>query len=197
MNAGGGHFTRSQTAFDFKAAGVLPFAVSQSTAFVLLGAELKKTGPGGKLLRTMWSDFGGGREAVDSDSQATAGREFAEETLGIFGGCAVDESCVRQCSSDMSAQLRQDGGSIRVEHQLKKGVYVMYITQTSFVDPLMFAMAINQNNQTGAVAGAEKTAFAWVPLQELLAAVKQAASRCIHALLPVSDLLRLLGSWSL
>ena len=37
----------------------------------------------------------------------------------------------------------------------------MYITQTDFVDPLMFAMAINQNEQTGAVLGAEKTAFAW------------------------------------
>ncbi|KAK9821270.1 hypothetical protein WJX74_006668 [Apatococcus lobatus] len=162
---------------EYKAAGILPFAFCQSAACVLLGAELKKTGPGGKLYRTMWSDFGGGREAFDVDSQATASREFAEETLGIFDGCAVDESCVQRCHATMRAQLHTAGSSVRVEHQLKQGVYVMYITQTSFVDPLMFAMAINQNSQTGAVMGAEKTAFAWVPLQDLLAAVGEAASR--------------------
>lgn len=38
---------------EFKAAGVLPFAFCQSMPCVLLGAELKKTGPGGKLYRTM------------------------------------------------------------------------------------------------------------------------------------------------
>ncbi len=42
-----------QLASHFKAAGVLPFAFNQSKAHILLGAELKKTGPGGQFYRTM------------------------------------------------------------------------------------------------------------------------------------------------
>lgn len=34
-----------------------------------------------QVWKTMWRDFGGGREAADVDSAATAAREFAEETL--------------------------------------------------------------------------------------------------------------------
>lgn len=30
----------------------------------------------------------------DSDAAATAAREFAEETLGLFGGCGVDAASV-------------------------------------------------------------------------------------------------------
>lgn len=39
----------------------------------------------------MWRDFGGKREAADADSAATAAREFAEETLGLFGAPGVDQ----------------------------------------------------------------------------------------------------------
>ncbi len=46
-------------------------------------------------------------------------REFAEETLGIFGGGAVDAACVGQCSSEMHQQLHH-GRSLSVEHQLKQ-----------------------------------------------------------------------------
>ena len=46
------HFTRSQIR-DFKAAGVLPFAFCEGCAWVLVGAELARTGPGGKLRKHM------------------------------------------------------------------------------------------------------------------------------------------------
>lgn len=37
----------------------------------------------------------------------------------------------------------------------------MFCAQTSYIDPLMFHLAIEQNERTRAVSGAEKTAFAW------------------------------------
>ncbi len=37
----------------------------------------------------------------------------------------------------------------------------MYIAQTPHIDPLMFHLALQQNAETDAVDGAEKTAFAW------------------------------------
>ena len=37
----------------------------------------------------------------------------------------------------------------------------MFITMLPHLDPMMFYLATQQNAQTNAVAGAEKTAFAW------------------------------------
>ena len=47
------HFTRSQTRLHYKAAGVLPFSFQYGVPVVLLGAELAKTGPQGKMYKTM------------------------------------------------------------------------------------------------------------------------------------------------
>ena len=47
------HFTRSQTRLHYKAAGVLPFAFQHGIPVVLLGAEAVKTGPQGKITKTM------------------------------------------------------------------------------------------------------------------------------------------------
>lgn len=47
------HFTRSQTRLHYKAAGVLPFAFQYGIPVILLGAELAKTGPQGKIYKTM------------------------------------------------------------------------------------------------------------------------------------------------
>ena len=47
------HFTRSQTRLYYKAAGVLPFSFQYGVPVVLLGAELAKTGPQGKIYKTM------------------------------------------------------------------------------------------------------------------------------------------------
>lgn len=51
-------------------------------------------------------------------------REFAEETMGLFGGCAVDGSSVAACSKQMHAQLTRRQHVLKVVHQLKKvGLY--------------------------------------------------------------------------
>lgn len=42
-----------------------------------------------------------------------------------------------------------------------QGEYHMFIAQTPFIDPMMFQLAIDQNNQTGAVSNAEKLEVAW------------------------------------
>lgn len=176
------HFTRSQTRLHYKAAGVLPYSFQYGVPVVLLGAELAKTGPQGKMYKTMWRDFGGQREAIDLDSETTASREFAEETMGLFGGCEVNGASVAACSKQMHAQLIQRQHVLKVVHQLKKGEYHMFIAQTPHIDPLMFHLALQQNAETDAVDGAEKTAFAWVALSDLLAAISSCAKRYfLHA----------------
>ena len=70
--------------------------------------------PPPQVWRTMWRDFGGGREAADADSAATAAREFAEETLGLFGTCAVNQAGVLAAAAAMEAQLRDSSQAIKV-----------------------------------------------------------------------------------
>lgn len=65
-------------------------------------------------------DFGGGREASDYDAAATAGREFAEETLGLFAGCSVDQNCVLLSAATMSEQIRQHIRTLEVVHELRQ-----------------------------------------------------------------------------
>lgn len=50
----------------------------------------------------------------------------------------------------------------------------MYVAETPFVDPMFFHLAAEANLASGAIAGGEKTAFAWVPLTDLLATVAEA-----------------------
>ena len=137
---------------------------------------------------TAGKDFGGGREASDHDAAATAGREFAEETLGLFAGCSVDQNCVMLSAAAMSEQIRQHIRTLEVVHELRQvrasgthhmkhkaprhagatlrtpmlqGEYRMYVCQTPFIDPLMFQLATQQNLQSSAVDSAEKTKFCW------------------------------------
>ena len=42
-----------------------------------------------------------------------------------------------------------------------QGKYHMFVAATPYIDPLMFHLATQQNAMTMAVAGAEKTKFAW------------------------------------
>ncbi|PSC70091.1 Cytochrome c oxidase subunit 6b [Micractinium conductrix] len=171
------YFTRSRARTEHRAAGVLPFCLYDDAVLVLLGAENCRTGPGGKVWRLMWRDFGGQREAVDMDSAATAAREFAEETLGLFGACGVDAASVALAAAAMEARLRTPGAAIKVVHELKHGEYHFWCTQQPFVAPLMLRLATQQNAATGAVEGAEKSAFAWVPLKALLECVAVAQPR--------------------
>ena len=68
--------------------------------------------------------------------------------------------CVWMLSSN---ELRAIKGRLvdRSPYLAVQGEYHMYITQTPHIDPLMFHLALQQNNETDAVCGAEKTAFAW------------------------------------
>lgn len=65
------------------------------------------------MWRTMWRDFGGCREAADADSEATAAREFAEETLGLFGAPGVDAASVALAAADMEARLHAPGMAVK------------------------------------------------------------------------------------
>lgn len=112
--------------------------------WVLLGAEPTRTGPAGTCTKSMCTchadlrspghherqqrhafcaagkDFGGLREAADADVAATASREFAEETLGMFAGCGVDDDCVRQSAAQMREQITQRQLMIEVVHELRQ-----------------------------------------------------------------------------
>eukprot|EP00191_Tetraselmis_sp_GSL018_P017334 CAMPEP_0177586392 /NCGR_PEP_ID=MMETSP0419_2-20121207/5046_1 /TAXON_ID=582737 /ORGANISM="Tetraselmis sp., Strain GSL018" /LENGTH=312 /DNA_ID=CAMNT_0019076277 /DNA_START=286 /DNA_END=1224 /DNA_ORIENTATION=+ len=158
------HFTRSKTVLGYKAAGVLPYANIEGVPHALLGAERKRTGPNGAFTRTMWGDFGGHREASDDgDSVYTASREFSEETLGMFSSALVDPSSVADSTREMSLILRSRD-AMQVRHKLKKGEYHFFVARTAYVEPLYLHLAAQLNRETGMVEGAEKTAFAWVPL---------------------------------
>lgn len=51
------YFTRSKLALEYKAAGVLPFCILPcGEALVLLGAEDTRTGPQGRMRKTMCKD---------------------------------------------------------------------------------------------------------------------------------------------
>eukprot|EP00193_Tetraselmis_chui_P010559 CAMPEP_0177775318 /NCGR_PEP_ID=MMETSP0491_2-20121128/14028_1 /TAXON_ID=63592 /ORGANISM="Tetraselmis chuii, Strain PLY429" /LENGTH=359 /DNA_ID=CAMNT_0019293859 /DNA_START=48 /DNA_END=1127 /DNA_ORIENTATION=- len=172
------YFTRSKVVSDYKAAGVLPLAILRGGhPFVLLGGEPTRTGPKGAVRRVMWGDFGGHREAIDDGCpMATASREFAEETLGIFCSPLVNMESVGASMRVMAECLGSDA-SFHVTHKLRRGAYRMYVAQTPFVDPMFLHLAAQTNLATGAVPGGEKTAFAWVPLPDLLAAVSEARKR--------------------
>ena len=95
------------------------------------------------------------------DVEGNASREFSEETLGLFGSCSVTAAGVQLAADLMAFQLRSKAFTLHVKHQLKSGVYHMFVALLPHVEPLMFHLATQQNLQTGAVEGAEKTAFAW------------------------------------
>ena len=54
-------------------------------------------------------------------------REFAEETLGLFGGCGVDAAAVATSASAMAQQLRRADRCLLVVHPLRRGSYHMWV----------------------------------------------------------------------
>ena len=83
---------------------VYVYAPLSALVSLLVCSLLMRTCPAGK-------DFGGRREAADADTAATAGREFAEETLGIFAGCSVDAQSVQASAALMTEQIRRQVAS--------------------------------------------------------------------------------------
>ena len=89
-------------------------------------------------------------------------REFAEETLGLFNGTAVDACSVHSSALQMADQLRQRTKCLRIVSQLREGCYVMFVALTQFVDSIFFHLATQQNcYKQPPMPGAEKIAFAW------------------------------------
>ena len=88
-------------------------------------------------------------------------REFAEETLGLFGNCSVTAAGVQLAADLMYHQLCAKTNVLHVKHQLRHGAYHMFVALLPHVEPLMFHLATQQNLLTGAIEGAEKSAFAW------------------------------------
>lgn len=67
------------------------------------------------------------------------------------------------CLTDLNTDTAHDV-SLHQQHMVfvhMQGEYHMYVAQTPHIDPLMFHLALQQNAETDAVDGAEKTAFAW------------------------------------
>lgn len=73
-----------------------------------------------ELLTPAGRDFGGSRESIDIDAEATAAREFAEETLGVFASMAVNACAVAQSSESMAQQLRARTHALEIKRPLKQ-----------------------------------------------------------------------------
>ncbi len=152
--------TRNQLSKQYSAAGVLPYTVhadqkhTPKRVLVLLGGE--QHSPHACM---RWKDFGGGREPEDNyDPVNTAAREFAEETLGMFGGgYDVSDACVQQSAHLMAQRLQHSSPAM---HMLSSGaVYVMYSAYVPFVDP--YLLHAGNSSCEGVHGGGEKAAFAW------------------------------------
>jgi hypothetical protein len=61
-----------------------------------------------------------------------AHREFAEETLGLFGGVSVDTEAVEISALAMAERLSRGGHSFHSVHQLKKVGRCQHIHAQSF-----------------------------------------------------------------
>lgn len=70
--------------------------------------------------RATGRDFGGSRESIDEDVEATAAREFAEETLGVFASMTVNAEAVALSSTSMAQQLRAKTHVLEIKRPLKQ-----------------------------------------------------------------------------
>eukprot|EP00850_Spirogloea_muscicola_P016114 SM000128S26247 [mRNA] locus=s128:320148:323254:+ [translate_table: standard] len=161
------YFTRAQGNSGWRAAGVLPVARDDGNGghggcgsfLALLGREPCR----GRRGAGWWRDFGGHREAGDDGPEATAAREFSEETLGLFAGAGLNRLTVEASTAAMAARLQYV--------LLLPGS--MYVAAVTYIDPLMFDLATEENRrQRNGVSGAEKNAFLWVPFARLLDAAQ-------------------------
>eukprot|EP00850_Spirogloea_muscicola_P019034 SM000182S03924 [mRNA] locus=s182:48241:51327:- [translate_table: standard] len=173
------YFTRARGSSGWRAAGVLPVARDDGNGghggcgsfLALLGREPSR----GRRGAGWWRDFGGHREAGDDGPEATAAREFSEETLGLFAGAGLNRLTVEASTAAMAAHLRAGPEhAFRVAAPMKgRGHYCMYVAAVTYIDPLMFDLATEENRrQRNGVSGAEKNAFLWVPFTRLLDAAQ-------------------------
>ena len=197
---------------EWRAAGVLPYTVLGGEVLCLLGKEYslapttqrlllgpidpKATAPlesGEGHYRSWWSDFGGGREADDESVAATAAREWAEESLGVYGDGSDMAARVASSAASMRACLSATAapGALGPVCRVVSEAYTMFAVAVPFVDTLIFQLARDENdaeaaeecNEEESAQGAlrrrvgEKRDFAWVSLASLLAAVSGGKTR--------------------
>jgi hypothetical protein len=166
----------------FAAAGVLPYALVDGQVLILLGlgqftpkakqscsesSENSENSGGKKRPRSLlvWSDFGGVKEN-DEDQEATAAREFAEETFGLFYDLSLTEQAVAGSARRMEAVLRDESLRNVSVFSASNGTYRAFLAPVQYVDVLMFNAAVAQT------ADSEKLDFAWVPAHALFAAIE-------------------------
>lgn len=167
----------------WRAAGVLPYAVLDGTVLCMLGKEYSLAPSTTRLLvpqktgirpsethqsasaasanesqyRCWWSDFGGGREADDASVVHTAAREWAEETIGVYGDGPNLVSRVENSAQDMRAQLCEKTASSESRPSLGPTFavvsesYTMYVCAMPFVDTLIFQLARDDNDAEASV----------------------------------------------
>ncbi len=78
-------------------------------------------------------------------------------------GCGADASAISHSSAVLAHQLREGSNALKTVHPLKRGSYHMFILMlSSFVDPLMFNLALEQNaSKKRPIVSVEKTLFVW------------------------------------
>lgn len=175
----------------WRAAGVLPYAVLDGTVLCMLGKEYALAPSTTRLLvrpsehptdtvdpasasataakepqyRCWWSDFGGGREAEDASVVHTAAREWAEETVGVYGDGSDLVSRVENSAKAMLAQLCETGIAPDSSASSKLGptfavvgeTYTMYACAVPFVDTLIFQLARDENDAEATAATGRST----------------------------------------
>lgn len=144
-------------------AGILPYCYDEDgNAFFLLGQEFD--GP--------WADFGG-RAEEGEDSQATALREFSEETKLVYGKFAKEQTNLEK-EVDFEEFLNASRNYIKsrltgmVAHP--KGYYVMYLAHVDFIRASSFERAYKTPHY-------EKKGYAWVPVEDFMNAMKESPDR--------------------
>lgn len=174
-------------------AGILPYTRVNGALLVLVGQEF---GTG------YWSDFGGKRESVDgTDLRATAAREFAEETRGVFNdgvvaGGSPSRDTLASSTAFMLRILRAEAGVVRVD----LAGYALFLAPVPYVDERVFAVVSGDDEDAeDGDAGAdhhlsrpssggegqrspcrEKRDFAWVPADKLASSVETETGEIHH-----------------
>ena len=185
---------------EWRAAGVLPYAVLDGAVLVCLGKEYSLASSTTRLLvrqsdagaqlqsdagvgspeepppsqrlepqyRSWWSDFGGGREAGDATAVHTAAREWAEETIGMFGNGGDLAARVASSTENMRAQLEAAAAAAAAaaapgSHAPSPGPtfavvgdsYTMYACAVPHVDTLLLQLARDENDAAVSDAAAD------------------------------------------
>lgn len=103
-----------------------------SLYFLLAKERYHPTWPKGSHL---WSDFGGGYQDTDECPEATASREFVEETLGQVKFFEADV-LPREATEDITVALKQGHFLLQFVHEYNGHCFMTFVVQVPW-DPLI------------------------------------------------------------